>query len=80
MVARTNPPPPINSAAMPEPEYVSAVADDVTSQISSLTVRIIRELPPGREYALCVTKLEEAMFWLQRGRAARHAQPENKNG
>ena len=69
MVARTQP----SNSAMPQAEYVDALADDLTAQLSALTVRIVRELTPCREYALCITKLEEAMFWLQRGKAAQHA-------
>jgi len=69
MVAHTQP----NNSPLTEPAYSDAVANDITNQLSALTVRIIRELARGREYALCVTKLEEAMFWLQRGKATQHA-------
>ena len=69
MVARTQP----NNSPLTEPAYSDALADDITGQLSALAVRITRELVRGREYALCITKLEEAMFWLQRGKATQHA-------
>lgn len=37
----------------------------VAAQIANLAHQIDRELPPGRERSLALTKLEEAMFWTE---------------
>jgi hypothetical protein len=63
MVARTQ----SNNSPMPQAEYHHAVAADISQQLADIVVKVVTALPRNREHSLCITKLEEAMFWLQRG-------------
>jgi len=46
----------------PSPAKVIA-HEDVRSAVVNLALEFDSALPPGREQALAITKLEEAMFW-----------------
>lgn len=46
----------------------------IRSSCSNLAIFIAQEVPPGREQALALTKLEEVMFWANAG-IARTPQP-----
>lgn len=49
--------------------------DNVRGQLGRLALFITHVIPPGRELATALTKLEEAMFWANAG-LARAADPE----
>jgi hypothetical protein len=54
------------------PEGVAQVHRDVRKDLQSVTIRTVENLPPGREAALFVTKMEEAMFWANAAIARNH--------
>ncbi len=56
--------PPTNPAAREAHETVRALYGDVAQKVAAI-------VPPGREAALALTKVEEAMFWANAA-IARH--------
>ena len=62
---------------MPRPEFEVHILNDVgiakakviASCFSELLTALEAAVPPGRERALVVTKLQESAFWAKRGMA-----------
>jgi len=52
------------------PELCSPVSDQIRSQFIDLARAVLQYANPGREQALCLTKLEEAYLWLMNTKKA----------
>lgn len=53
-----------------------AKAERVAFNFETLLQNVLGDVPPGRERAVMITKLQEACFWAKRGIAL---QPENQD-
>lgn len=47
----------------PKNEDVATKHSFVRARLKGVALDFARDLPAGRETSLCITKLEEAMFW-----------------